>query len=105
MKELKGIKTRTYEYDDEYRVDITEEEDPNNKGFKIWHAYLYRKNCGTKELMFGTPELQPYCIYGNETFESFLESVEYNVPDYIDTYEDTIETIENAFEELIARGE
>ena len=105
MKELKGIKTRTYEYDDEYRVDIIETEDPDNKGYKYWEAFLYHKNYGTKTLMFGTPELQPHCIYGNETYDGFLESVWVNAPWYINTYEEEAEENEKAFEELIMRGE
>ena len=81
MKEITNIKTRTFT-SGKYRVDIAEKKD-------LFEAWLYHKDCGIKQLMFGSPKKNS--IHGESvtiTFDMFLEMVENNLPEYKETYYD-----------------
>lgn len=75
MKEL-AISTTTYEVLGDFRVDIVHnraDEDSN------WEAYLYHKNYGVKDLMFGVSDK-------DESFTGFLELVLGNLGKYVSYY-------------------
>lgn len=92
------ITTVTYAYDDHIRVDITEEEDTHNPGFKMWNAYLYDDRYSHKMHIWGSPERQPKCIDGDETYEDFVFTTLCNVGDDLDMYYEEIEAMETWFE-------
>ena len=86
MKELKDIKTKTFEVEHEvyngFMVDITESKE-------IFEAYLYHKDYGVKMSMFGTMKEAHKEYYGKaETLSSFSETVEtaLQFDDYIPLY-------------------
>lgn len=82
----RDITTRTYKYDDQYMIDIVIDG-------KTYEAWLYNKDYGVKDLMFGSP-------IGQESFSDFMESVEVNAPDYIATYQQFHEQ-----DDLVLKGE
>ena len=75
MKELKDLKTRTYDAGHGYEVDIV-----TNDQNGTYKAYLYHKEYGNKIFMFGMPIEQ-------QSYDVFLEIVAANVDDYIDDLE------------------
>jgi len=62
----------TYCFDRHYIVDIFKVDD-------TYEAWLYNREYGIKDLMFGMPVEQ-------QSFDEFLEIVEANVPEYIELY-------------------
>ena len=62
----------TYFFDHHYIVDIFNVDD-------TYEAWLYNREYGIKDLMFGMPVEQ-------QSFDEFLEIVEANVPEYIELY-------------------
>ncbi len=69
-----NIKTETYKAGN-WRIDIVETHDKWN----TIEAWLYYKNYGIKDLMFGAS-------LNNDSKEHFLELVEVNLEDYVDDY-------------------
>ena len=70
----------TYEYNTNIRVDIVETPDK-------FEAWIYDKNYGIKEFMWGEPKKnmrfnEPY----TQTFEGFKKLVIANIEDYIEGY-------------------
>ncbi len=85
MVELTNIKTRTYEYDSNYYVDIVERND--------WYeAYIYDSNIGFKSFMFGM-------LKSEISYESFLDAVLDNIDEYIESYLNDLEILEMDYEE------
>lgn len=78
MKRVFERPIEKYQYNDDYFVDIVITTYDSTTVFEAW---LYRKNCGIKMLMFGMPSYQ-------QSFETFKEVVEANVEDYIPLYEE-----------------
>lgn len=74
MLKLTEIKTKTYEYENGFFVDIVDD------GAAI-AAYLWHEEYGVKELMFGQDNTQ-----GDEA--SFMSIVAANLPEYIGFYAD-----------------
>ncbi len=62
----------TYKYNDQYYVDVVFD-------WKTYEAWIYNKDYGVKDLMFGTPAEQTSLI-------EFLDTVNAVVPDYIESY-------------------
>lgn len=91
------IKTVTYQYDDEWRVMITEQEDPDNKGYKVWYAYLGHEEYGPIDLMCGCCEYRPAHPDGNETFEDFLYHAFNVVPMHIEMYLDKLDILDDYY--------
>lgn len=81
MKRMAGIKTKTYEAEYGFMVDIVD-------GYHwisinpSWEIYLYRAEFGTKEYMFGLPKGQ------TPTIKEVIEIVEANLPTYYKSYDD-----------------
>ena len=76
MKELKSIKTRTFQSGN-YIIDIIEYKDS-------FDAYIHHKAYGVKDLMFGSPK-QQHTLDGQEyavDFDYFRDMVEANLPEY-----------------------
>lgn len=76
MKRAKGIRVTTYEADRGFMVEIVDDE---NSG--TYEAWLYERTISQKTLMFG---LQKWAVSRKE----FLETVERNLPSYINDYEE-----------------
>lgn len=76
MLENTAIKTTTYNASCGFMVDIV----CNNESRKR-EAYIYHKDCGIKDLMFGTSMEQ-------DTYEEFFDMVEQNFTDYANDYMD-----------------
>lgn len=81
MKEIKNTLTTTYDAGQDFRVDITASDN-------MIEAFIYHKDYGTKELMFGI------CTTGNafkqeakKELEKFFAMVEANVQNYKDYYQ------------------
>lgn len=66
------IKTVTYDYDDDYRIDIVSLPEEGRE------AWLYHKAYGVKQLMFGA--------LSETTDEEFLKMVEDNAEYYLADY-------------------
>lgn len=84
MKKVNEMKfVGTYAVDDDYRVDVFE----NDERFEAW---LYNKNYGVKSSMFGWFKVQAAGekVY---TLEDFLELVEANADGYIMDYREDYE--------------
>ena len=77
MLELKATATTTYKYNDAYLVDITFDGE-------TYGAWIYHKDYGIKDLMFGMPAKQ-------QSFTAFISIVEANVADYIEDYAEHFE--------------
>ncbi len=79
-----NIKITTYDYRDGFKVDVIE-----NIEKEVIEAWLYHKDCGIKELMFGVPKHQESTGL-SITLDGFLDMVEANLEsqNYIDNYED-----------------
>lgn len=94
MKQLTSYKTMTFAEGD-FRIDIVEK----RTGFEAW---IYRKNNGVKTLMFGSPKKNT--AYGKPitiTFDTFMELVKNNLPDYKDSYDIESNIREQAFNDYI----
>lgn len=87
MKKLTSYKTETFSYKKDYRIDVVTMKD-------MYEAWIYRKDYGTKNLMFGVYKR-------NETYEGFLDLVEANADDYVTIYNDEMQTIEDALNERL----
>lgn len=83
MKKTNQKITR-YEYK-KYYIDIIE----TKTDFEAW---ITGKRCGLSSLMFGECKVQPVCE--NPTFESFLDLVECNLPEYVALYDEEVESID-----------
>ena len=70
----------TYCFDHHYMVDIFKVDD-------TYEAWLYNREYGIKDFMFGMPVEQ-------QSFDEFLEIVEANVPEYIELYREHEDTPE-----------
>jgi hypothetical protein len=75
--EITDQTTKTYEIHQEgieegFRLDITD-------NGKVYDAFLYHKQYGTKSLMFGCPKEQ-------QSYDDFLEIVRCNILEYIPDY-------------------
>lgn len=68
-----NISITTYECG-EYMVDIATTSDS-------YEAWIYRKEYGVKDLMFGMPQAQ-------QTLDEFLDIVEANIEDYAKGYDE-----------------
>ena len=66
----------------DFRVDIVLDTDG-----MVYSAWLYHKEYGVKELMFGIPMFQSGG--GFQTLEEMEELVEHNLKQYIHSYEET----------------
>ena len=76
MKKLYSIKTNTYKYSEDIRVDIKIDYLENE-----YSAYVYDKRYVPMLFMFG-------CPIDQQSYREFLKIVEANVPDYLeDLYE------------------
>lgn len=84
-------RTETYWIRDKWFVDITISPD---KDAHIIEAWLYHKDYGIKDMMYGeawddtekhTIQDKPEYIH---TYEQFLAIVESNIPDYMKIYQD-----------------
>ena len=93
MKEIKNIVTTTYEVRDNFRVDIVIL--PNE-----FEAWIYQKDNGYKSFMFGLCKNQPDAKDGETyiTYDRFIEIVENNLDEYIDSYIDDMDGIEQYHE-------
>lgn len=79
MKRRAEIKTKTYEAEQGFMVDIVDTID-DMCGEPIWDVFLYRKGFGVKMYMFGLPKsLTP-------TIRNAVSIVEGNLPQYYNTY-------------------
>lgn len=76
MQKLENIKTETYKYNNVIWVDIVETENE-------YEAYIDNHDYDTKWYIFGIPKKQ-------QTKEEFIEIVEYNIPEYLDKYEEIV---------------
>lgn len=76
MTREKSISTVTYSYDPgrEWLIDIVTDDEE-----KTYTAFLYHRNYGIKEMMFG--------VYMKDTsLEDFIDDVRLNADDYIAQY-------------------
>ena len=73
MKEI-YVKTTVYDMGEGWRVDITEE-------IETYNAWIYYKDCGIKELMFGVGK-------DKIDFDSFCDMVTANYEEYQDSYKE-----------------
>ena len=76
LKPVDGNVVQTYKYG-EYIVDICEEK---VNSYWSYGAYLQREGMGVKDYMFGADPR-------DETLDSFIDLVEFNLPEYIEAYE------------------
>lgn len=67
-----NYKFKTFGYDNGFRMDVVITE--NN-----YEGWIYHKDYGVKELMFGLPKFQ-------QTYDEALEIFSYNVDEYIESY-------------------
>ena len=67
-----NFKTETFTWDGGFMVDVVTTSD-------TYEAWIYHKDYGIKELMFGMPKKQ-------QSYEKFIEIVEWNVDDDIFAY-------------------
>ena len=79
MKEIERIKTRTYEAENGFYVDIVHHTLRQNGAEPLYEAYLYHKQYGIKSLMFGS---------NDKDYQNFLAVVMNNLPQYMEYYED-----------------
>lgn len=75
MKEMKSIRTTTFASGN-YRIDIVESRTE-------YEAWIYHKDYGVKDFMFGTDKNQAAYI---KSFEEFTDMVEANLPVYKKSY-------------------
>lgn len=73
--------TTTYNYDGKYLVDIIVKKDE-----QCYEAWLYNKDYGVKDLMFGVPMDE-----NTKSEREFLTLVLNNIQDYIDGYKEKYE--------------
>lgn len=83
MVELINIKTRTYEYDSNFYVDIVEND-------TMYEAYIYDPIYTFKKFMFGVPKNQ-------SNYEDFLDVVFNDVDNYTEYYFEDIEMLETNY--------
>lgn len=81
MKARAEIKVKTYEAEYGFLVDVVDTVDRRND-IRLWEAWLYRENMGTKMFMFG---LQRSDV---PTIRDFLNIVESNLPEYYPDYDE-----------------
>ena len=98
MRRLESRMIDRYEYGD-YILEVEEYED-STYGL-MWDFWLCTKNGGLKELMFGWPADQtqakdPHVF----TKEEALDLAFWNIEDYIESYEEDIETLDDAMWEM-----
>ena len=74
MKKITDVVTTTYQYNDNYYIDIVK-----NGKEDTYEAWIYHRAYGIKSLMFGVPS-------ETNTIEMFLVLVEGNAEDYIEIY-------------------
>lgn len=76
MTREKSISTVTYSYDPgrEWFIDIVTDEEE-----KTYTAYLYNKNYGIKEMMYGV-------YMDKHGLEDFIDDIRLNASDYIEQY-------------------
>ena len=79
MKKVKYLTTTTYQYNDNYLIDIVKNDDEYT-----YDAWLYHIAYGVKELMFSM---------SSETYtdKTFLDIVKENVENYIENYREEFE--------------
>ena len=77
MKKAKYITTTTYQYNDDYLIDIVK-----NDNECTYEAWLYHICNGIKELMFGMSS-------ETNTDDMFLDFVKENVESFIEQYDET----------------
>ena len=65
------IKTTTYRYNDDFLIDIVQAGD-------YLEAWIYRRDYGVKDLMFGTEDIK---------YDEFLDTVAFNAASYTITYD------------------
>lgn len=75
MKKAKGIKVTTYEAENGFMVEVVD--DDNSETYEAW---IYNRTISQKMMMFA---LQKWAVSRKE----FLETVEKNLPSYIEDYE------------------
>jgi len=82
MKRVTEVTTENFTYNDEYRVDITD-----NKKEELFESWLYKQNYGVKTYMFGAP----YSFCRNK--ESFIDLIKTFLENknYIAAYEKELE--------------
>ena len=85
MLKLTDIRTRTYEYDSNYYVDIVERND-------LYEAYIYDSNIGFKSFMFGM-------LKSENSYENFLDTVFDNIDEFVESYLNDLEILEMNCEE------
>ena len=86
MKKIDEMKfVGTYAVDDDYRVDVFEND-------VLFEAWLYNKGYGTKNHILGWYKVQDTADGRVETsLEEFLDLIDYSIEDYIEMYEDDFE--------------
>jgi hypothetical protein len=75
FNEIKGIKTKTYDAGQGFRVDVI-----HDKERKETEAYLYHKDCAMKEIMFRSA--------GIVGIDDVMDDVGKNINEYILNYAD-----------------
>jgi hypothetical protein len=85
MKRVTEVKIESFTYNDEYRVDITD-----NKKEALFEAWLYKHNVGIKTYIFGAP----YRFCRNK--DLFIDLVKINLENenYIVGHEEDLEILE-----------
>lgn len=80
MKKVEEMLTRTYQYNNDFFIDVVRTNVAQTKTGLHWfyEAWLYHKSYGIKMLMFG---LEKDSLWG------FLEQVQDNAVDYITDYQ------------------
>lgn len=71
MKKMKDVDITTYQYDDNYLIDIVK-----NDKEGTYEAWIYHRAYGVKSMMFGV-------LSETNTIEFFLAMVEANAEDHI----------------------
>lgn len=74
MTKKENIKIETFDVRNDFYVDIID-----NPEKESYEAFIYEKDCGIKDFMFGCPKTQ-------NTYEEFLELIECSLTDYKITY-------------------
>lgn len=80
MERIPNLVIETYKVG-EYIIEICKEK---VMGHDTYGAYLQRDGYGTKEYMFGVSP-------GDESLDGFIELVEANLDEYIESYERSVE--------------
>ncbi len=74
MKKLKDVTITTYQYDDNFLIDIVKDDKDGT-----YEAWIYHRAYGIKSMMFGVSS-------ETNTIEMFLTLVEANAEEYLEIY-------------------